>query len=165
MGQLDQPVFEADFEESPVGDFYSVSGGLYVMRSTIVDCIRKLDPAAIEFRSGETRGFDAEFCLVLVKRRLDAIDISKSNLVLHHKKILPNKEIYGRRVYYPVTGFCLREDIPADIHCFLEPYAGQLLFSAELIDCLRRAGVRGLYARHPTAHETGAPEIRLWPSE
>lgn len=105
--------------------------------------------------------FGWEFYLVMMKRRLDAIDITKSNLILHHKKILPNKDIYGKLVYYLPSGFCVRDDIPGDIHCFVEPYGGQLLFSTELFACLRSAGVHGLHARHPTIGDTKIPEIRL----
>lgn len=163
MDQLEQPIFEADLEESPVGDFYNLNNELYFLRSTIVECILSLDPDGIEARKAETRGVEPgwEFYLVRMKRRLDAIDISKTNLILEYKKVLTTKEIYGKRVYYPPSGFCLREDIPADIHCFVEPYAGRLLFSTELISCLRSAGVNGLYARHPTTGETKVPEIRL----
>lgn len=162
MEELEQPILQADLEESRVGDFYHVTSSLHLLRSTIVDCIRVLDPEAIEVRKADTRGLgpEWEFYLVMMKRRFDAIDISKTNLTLHNKRVLPNKDFYAGMAHY-AAGFCLCEDIPENIHCFVNEYGGQLMFSDELISCLRSAGVRGLHARHPTIEETQVPEIRL----
>lgn len=163
MADLPTPILQVDLRESALGDFYRVSPHLYVFRSTIVDCIRELDANAIEFRRAEARGVGKglEFCLVMIRREMDAIDINKTNLTLHYKKILPDREIYGKRVYYHPTGFCLRDDIPSNVHCFVEPYGAMLLLSNELMARLAATGVRGLHARHPTAGETGVTGMYL----
>lgn len=162
MEELEQPILQGHPEESEIGDLYHIQTHIYLLSSKIVECIQTLDPEAVDVRKAETHGIEPgrEFFLALLKRRFDAIDASRTNLVLDNRKLLPNKEIYRKTVLFP-NGFCLREDIPQNVHCFVEIYCGSLLFSGELISCIRDAGVTGVYARHPTTDETRVPENYL----
>lgn len=149
INDIPRPVVQVHAKSGILSDFYSHSSFLYFLGSRLVECIVGLDPDAIESREAEVLGANShQLSLVLVKRRLDAIDTTKTNLTLHNKRIVSSQEVFGKRVYYHPTGFVLRDDIPANIHCFAEPYGGMLLFSKELIARAKDAGVVGFYARH-----------------
>jgi len=149
MSDIEQPRLVAREDVSPIGDVYRLLNRIFFLAAPLVDCIRSLDPNAVEVRECISQGNRHAFYLVLITRRLDAIDVARTDLVLHNKRVLPDRDVYGKRVYYP-RGLVLRDDVPTDVHCFSDVHSASIFFSTDLVACARAKRLVLFSARHPT---------------
>jgi hypothetical protein len=157
MNELPAPVLYASDEESPVGDFYRVNTNLFLFAHSIVESIQELDPRSVELRKASVEGasVNQKYWLVLIARRLDAVDADRTNLLLENKRVLPDRDIYSKLVHYQ-DGLVIRDDISSDMHCFADVYSGS--------SCFRRVWCHARAARAPVGFAPGIlPALPTFP--
>lgn len=144
---IDPPSFEYD-ESYPPRHFHR-SGQKLIVTDAFLECMRSLDPDGFEHRPADVRyarKFEnlPSFHLILPLRVLDPVDLPRTRVELSYNP-LPRSDIFMRHANIN-EGYTVSKDVPADVHLFLSAFNADILASIELIDCLRKNKVRGLYA-------------------
>lgn len=127
-------------------DFFTTGNGSLIMSERLVELIERMDPGSLEKRPVVIKAKDGEasYWLVLPERVLYAIDLSRTDVLIWYDKIT---NVWIRKVSYP-QGVRFR-DVGADVHHFRDGDALSYVWSRELIDAAKEAGMRGLYTKVP----------------
>lgn len=150
------PVFFADPQLKPFTEYFPL-GFARVLSERVLNCVLQLDPGGIEYRevvlSGEPMG--SKYYLAMGTRVLDAVDLERTNVELRCSEVPGDPGRFFRRAVFPgggvvgQGGYSIRNDLPDDIHIFVERSSGATLCSRTLWETVVRSGAKGLCAKAP----------------
>lgn len=163
LSVLEPPVFWFGGSEREFGHLYRF-GWAALIAEPLLECILAVDRDAIEFVSvtvvdgdtGDVR-MDLPKCfLVMPLLAIDCIDPERSSVQLSFLEPLPGITKPMRKCAF--EEYVVRNDIPSGMHIFSNVFSADLIFSNELLELARKAGVWGISARRT---ERGRAELGL----
>jgi hypothetical protein len=156
LASVDDPQMKFDGRPSELADFYHVDVSLYVLSPKTFGVLKELDPAAVESRPVKVKILDGAggaelYWAVVPTRVLEATDLSRTSMVVKHDEFLPGQFNYK---VHAADGYTLIDDVPSDVHAFVQDWSADWLWSEQLLAGCEAGGVTGLEARHPSGLQT-----------
>jgi hypothetical protein len=145
---LPPPVLTFEGKADRIVDFYAW-GGLqtFFISDKLRALIDDLDPGSLDSRPVMIKAKDRSivFNLVMPARSIDAIDPQRTDVLIKDEKLATQ---WARRVRFP-TGVVFRENALKHVHNFSDFNVNVWLWSRELIDAAKAAGIKGVRAKRP----------------
>ncbi len=128
-------------------DFYRTPSAAFVISDRLLDVFDMVDPGSLEVRRVEVQARDGRvpFNMVMPLRLIEAIDAGRCDVNCSAEQQGPR---WLRRISFP-RGGVIRNDIDTAIHNFAELDMCLWLWSIELFEKAKSAGVKGIVLRTP----------------
>jgi hypothetical protein len=131
-----------------MADFYRLGTSVFLVSDKVLQLILERDPKAVEMRQASIKGDHASeigpYWVVMPLRVFDAVDISKSSVLLKRPELLRGTGKFVTHINYG-KGYVIRDDLPPEVCCFCEEFKGNWYWHRDLIQAAAAAGARGLH--------------------
>ncbi|MEN7535868.1 imm11 family protein [Aurantiacibacter flavus] len=147
LENLVEPDLTYDGPAAELVDFHNSGSAAFIISDRLLDVFEFVDPGSIEIRKVTIQAKDGRvpFSMVMPLRVLEAIDAGRCEVNIVAKQLGPQ---WIRRISFP-KGVVIRKDIDAAIHNFAELDMSLWLWSRELFEKAKSAGVKGVVLRTP----------------
>ena len=145
-----EPEFVFDGRRQEMVDFYSTGSDAFLLSEKLIDLIMKIDPASLECRSVVVNARDgaASYGFAMPSRNLTAVDARRTDVLVKDEDYAGQ---WIRAIEFP-TGVRFLDETTAGVSNFSDRDASDWVWSRELIEAAKAAGIKGLYTRVPKAN-------------
>ena len=134
-------------------DFYSTGSAAYAISNRLRDLIEDLDPGSLEVLPITVKAKDGEveYNFAMPSRLLRSVEPDLCDIQIVDEKLGSR---WIRKVKYPnPNGAVIDPELDPDIHTFADvDVVNRWLWSRQLIDAGKQAGIKGVYTRVPESY-------------
>lgn len=148
LSSLGEPTVEFNGNPKWTSDLYQLGSSVFLVSDKLLSLLTESSSDALEVIRprivGERAGKIGTYWIVMPTHVLDAVDVSKSCILIRRPEIVPGSRKFVTHVNY-IKGFVFREDIPSHVSNFVDEFTSDWFWHLDLIRRVRGAGVRGLH--------------------
>jgi hypothetical protein len=153
LSEMAEPLITFNGTAKMLSDFYRMDTTLYMLSQRLTDLILERDrdfgeTRPVRIRFADESGAPAEYYMLLPTRQVDAVDTSRTEVIVESKNVPKGSERFVTHVHFN-KGFILRDDVLAEVQTFVEPHTHRWMWRPELLEAAGKVGAIGLYGEHP----------------